>query len=162
MTLSARVVNTIQTTETLAGLPAVVNKSVTTSAYSPSSREFTATTVPPVSKAAYPQHTQAASADTIDLTAIPSGLQGTVDGTGLKVQLFRLYNTSTNTGTVTIEAGASNGYLLFGTAGKVIVPIGGRITFEGYDSLPDVAAAAKNLTLTGTATDVYDIEIILG
>jgi hypothetical protein len=102
---------------------------------------------------------------TIDLTAA-HGTEGTQDLTGLKLQALYFKNTGTNA--VTLTAHGTNGYLLFGASGSVIIPpagaggLGGQLQIFFPESLPDVGPTAKQLLLTGTGTDAFEMSMIFG
>lgn len=99
---------------------------------------------------------------TLDLTSL-TGVGGSIDATGLKLQLAYFRNPSTNTVALTVDVGAANGYELFGGAtGKIIIPIGGRNMFFGADNLDDVAAADAEIDITGTGTESFDVVLVLG
>lgn len=106
-----------------------------------------------------------AGAKTLDLTALLGGLQGVIDATGKKLQVLRIRGEADGTNAaLTISEGAANPYELFGAANPIVYPAGctKAWTFEFDDKLADVAAGAKNISLAGTGTDSYFIEIILG
>lgn len=100
----------------------------------------------------------------IDLTAALH-LGAAVDLSGLKLQDLLLINENANA--VTIEADASNGYLLFGTAGKVTVPpkvgnVPGILHMQFADGTPDVDGTHKNIKLTGTGTQQFKLQMVFG
>lgn len=97
----------------------------------------------------------------IDLTNLP-GLQGSFSGAGLKVRYLRLGNPASNEGPVTIGPGDSNAYDLFGNLAEMVIPVGGRLTFEPYDGAPEVSGSAKIIKLRGCENDAYEMEILLG
>jgi hypothetical protein len=124
-----------------------------------------AATVPPVTKVAAFAKALVAGAGTIDLTAL-TGTAGTVDGTGLKVQIFKAINPSTNTNPLIIVPGASSGYNILGATSKVTLNPGEEISWKGYNkaAVPDVAAGVKNIDLSDGVggTETYNFEIVLG
>ena len=106
------------------------------------------------------------AATTYDLTAAPWAVDVNVnkDVSGNKLVGFIAVADSTNSGSVTIEPNASNGYNLFGASdGKLVLPPGMRVAF-GFDSvasgLPAVAAGAKNIDVSGTTSDVVNILMV--
>ena len=152
---------TLRAVETLTGnTDGIVasSRQVTWSAFDESA-SYTAATAPPVTKVAAKLAALTAGALTVDLTALAGwGANGTtVDGTGLKVQFLRVKNLGANT--MTFATGASNGYN-FG--GPVPVHPGGMVLIAGNDALPDVAAGAKNIDVTGTGAQTAEVTLILG
>lgn len=102
---------------------------------------------------------------TIDLTALAGGLQGTIDGTGKKIQMMRIRGEADGSNAkLTISEGAANPMELFGAANPIEYPAGCRkaFTFEFDDSLDDIGAADCEIDLAGTGTDSFFVEFILG
>lgn len=99
---------------------------------------------------------------TIDLTALTGTNGATVDFSTLKVQAAYFENPSTNANNITVTFGASNGYLLAGTAWKVILAPGQAFLFRGYEATPDVGSSAKNIDLSGTAAQTLRCVLIAG
>jgi hypothetical protein len=98
------------------------------------------------------------------LTAV-THLGAAISCSGLKLQDLLIVNDAANA--LTIEAGASNGYLLFGTAGKVQVPakvgaVPGILHMQFADGTPDVGASTKTITFTGTGTNTFDLQMVFG
>lgn len=120
---------------------------------------FTGTTSVPVANVASDKLALTAGAATIDLTAVP-GSVSTQDLTGLKVQWIMLHNSGT--AVMTISPGATNPYPLFGTGNSVELPAGGRLMMFFNETLPDVAAAVKDIDIAGTGTDVLNYVISAG
>jgi len=102
-------------------------------------------------------------AATIDLTAL-DGTVGTVDGTGLKLQVFKLKAPTTNTATLTATKGASNGYGLDSAGATWTVPLapGQEFLFYGDDDPPDISSTKKNIDLSGTGTESVQVMIVVG
>jgi len=151
----------ISTTETLvSGVVAAANPVVLLDQF-----DLTGTlnsgTSPPATKAAYFSKALTAGAGTIDLTAL-TGAGGAVDGTGLKVQLFRLSNPIANANGVTISHAASNSYGLWGSTYSVTLQPGESVQWLGNDTAPDVAGGAKNILLTGTGSQAFNVSIVMG
>lgn len=94
-----------------------------------------------------------AGALTIDLTNYVRTTLAAVDFTGLKVKLWIFYADSTNASTVTIAGGASNGYLLFGTAGNCILAAGEARYGLCPATSPTVSSTLKNLDFSSSDTD---------
>jgi hypothetical protein len=101
-----------------------------------------------------------AGAKTLDLRALRTVAGGSGDGNGLKVQGFYFKNLGANP--MTIVAGASNGYLIFGTSGSVIVPAGGALCLSLADASADVDATHKTIDVSGTLVQTFEAAVILG
>ena len=71
-------------------------------------------------------------------------------------------NPIANGNPITIAAGGSNGYLLFGTSGSQTLSPGDFMLVRRNDSLPDVDSTHKNIAITGTGAQVLDFELIAG
>jgi hypothetical protein len=156
--LSATVRETLATGVVAAAAPTIIHNGFN------SQGTLSSTSTPPVTKMAAFEKALAAGTGTIDLTALTGTAGVAVDGTGLKVQVVKIKNPSTNTGALTIIPAVSNGYNFLGAASKIILNPGEEIEWIGYDSsgVPDIASGAKNLTLTGTGTEVSDWVIVMG
>lgn len=130
------------------------------------SQDLNASSVPPVTKATAYQVALTAGAATIDLTSLPNkdGVAGQVNFTGLKVQVYKFRNKSTNLNTITLTFGASNPYLLHGAAWKYILGPNEEMTFKGFDNanMPDVDSTHKNIDVAGTGTDTLEVELSAG
>jgi hypothetical protein len=121
---------------------------------------LTSLTTPPVTTCAYFLKTMSSGAATIDLRALVGTNDVAVDLNGLKVQIAKFKNPSANA--ITIVGGASNGYLLFGASGSVVIQPGAEITIYANDASPDVSASTKTLDITGTTTQSLQCTIIAG
>jgi hypothetical protein len=129
------------------------------------SQSLGAATTPVGTKIAFFELALSGGAASIDLTALPHN-GGTVDGTGLKVQAALFRNPAANAA-MTVKDGASNGYNIFGdSSGQVTIP--GHATKASAvmlffpEGLPDVAAGAKTIDVTGTGTEVLEVGLVLG
>jgi hypothetical protein len=103
------------------------------------------------------------SPTTLDLTAIASAMNAGVNASASGLQLlgFKMVCDPANTGTVSVEQGASNPYLLFGSAGLVILQPGCVLcmgikkktdnTMPSW-GLPDVDGTHKTVKLSTTVT----------
>lgn len=122
-----------------------------------------ATTTPAVTKATAFNHAMSAGAGTINLASLP-GLtsEEVIDGTGLKVQVFKFKNPSTNSGTITIVPGASNGYNLLGSSMSIELPVGAEISCKIPEGTPDIASGARTIDISGTGTDELSIAVGMG
>lgn len=98
--------------------------------------------------------TLSAGALTINLTSYSrTTLAPAVDFTGTKVKLWKFKALSTNTQTVTISGGASNGYLLFGTAGNCILAPGEVRYGYAPATAPTVSSTLKNIDFASSQQD---------
>ncbi len=94
---------------------------------------------------------------TIDLRALTGTNGGSVDGNGLKLQIFRVKNLGA--AEMTFAVGASNG-LDIGDGIKV--PPGAVIGAMYNDGLHDVDASHKTIDVTGTGSQTAEITIVMG
>ena len=104
-------------------------------------------------------------AATLDLTSITHGSElNAVTFSGLKVQLLKVRARSTNTDTVTIVDGASNGYNIFGDAsGQITLSAGMEALFFYNEALADVSGSAKTIDFSSSDADaIVDIIIVAG
>lgn len=148
-----------QITETLSNVDGASNPTIYLSAFD-DTYQLDASTTPPVTKCVVDVIPLVAGAYTIDLTTI-QGTNGTAqDMTGLKVQFFRFKNLGANDMTITF--GASNPYNLLGSAFVVVVKAGQQFMFYGNDATPDVGAGAKNIDVTGTLVQEFELTIVAG
>lgn len=99
-------------------------------------------------------------AKTLDLRALRTVAGGEGDGNGLKVQGFYFKNLGANP--MTIVGGASNGYLIFGTSGSVIVPAGGCLAISLADASADIDSTHKTIDVSGTGSQTFECAVILG
>lgn len=123
------------------------------------SKTLNASSSPPAEEASYMSGALTAGAATIDLTAL-TGLQGTIDLTGLKVQIFRFKNTSANN--MTLTGGNTNPYNLCGASWQATVYPNGVFEVFTNDGSPDVASGAKEIDIAGTNTGTYKLSVIGG
>lgn len=158
--------STVTATETLdsADAPAssTANRIVTHNGYN-TALTLSASTTPPVTKVAAFSQALTGGAATIDLTAL-DGTIGTVDGTGLKLQVLKLKAPTTNTATLTATKGASNGYGLDSAGATWTIPLapGAECTLYLDDDPPDISSTVKNIDLSGTGTESIYVEAVLG
>lgn len=117
---------------------------------------------PPATKHAGGELTLTAGAGTLDLRALTGLAGGAIDGNGLKVQVAKFRNKSTNANLMTISEGAANGYSLLGSAWTLDLQPGQEITLFGNDATPDVAGTDKDIDIAGTGSQVLEYEIVMG
>jgi hypothetical protein len=130
---------------------------------------LTASTKTPASKVWSDTRSLVAGADTFDLTSL-TGPNGTsIDFTGLKVCLIFIAADKDNTEPIKFDVGAANGYNLFGAATSEISldantgDYGAGVLMFCPETLPDVAAGAKNIDVTSAEADgSYSIILVAG
>lgn len=155
----AAVVTARETLETSVAAATAGNRVVIHNQYN-SSATLDANTTPPVTKVAAFSQALTAGAATIDLTALTGTNGASVDGTGLKVQVFKIKNKGANN--LTVKFGASNPYNLLGASWTLILAQNQEITVYGNDATPDIASGAKNIDLSGTTTQTSEVVIVMG
>ena len=96
----------------------------------------------------------------IDLRALYGVGAAVLDANGLKVQGFYFKNLGANN--MVIVEGASNGYLIFGTAGSLTVLPGGGFCMFFNDGSPDVSGTDKTIDVSGTGSQTFEASFILG
>lgn len=154
--VSLTITETIET-----GVPYGSAVTVTTTPQ-PTINTYTGATTVPVTKQATFDKALSAGAGTIDLTALVGVNGAAVDFTDLKVQFAKFKNKAANANAITVTFGASNGYLLAGTAWKVILQPGQEVTFFGNDAAPDVDSTHKTIDLAGTLTQALEVILVAG
>jgi hypothetical protein len=102
-----------------------------------------------------------AGAKTLDLTALSGTLGSTVTMSGLKLQHLIIKN-KTGNGDMVFTEGATNGYEAMGNAWKITLKAGQYFAFNGLDLTPDVSGSAKDIDVTGTGTQSFQIFAIFG
>ena len=164
MSTSVTYKSNVTVAETLSSnVPGASDPTITQAGYN-TEGTYSSTTTPPVTKSVVNTVALVAGAKTIDLTALTGINGGAVAFTGLKVQFAKFRNPSTNTGAITIQAGASNAYNMLGASWKVILQTGDEFTWKGSDDsgVPDVASGAKNIDLAGTGTESIEMVLVAG
>jgi hypothetical protein len=117
---------------------------------------------PPVRLWAAAQVALAAGTKTLDLTALLGTNELITDGTGLRVQVLRLRNPSTNANPISIAKGAANGYDGLGADFKVTLAPGAEHLILTNDAGSDISGTNKNLDMVGTGVQALDVGIALG
>jgi hypothetical protein len=154
--------SSVEVLETNVPAAAADQKSVTHTGYNTTKASQTAASTPPVTKCAYFSKALSAGAASIDLTALTGTNGAAVDFSGLKVQYFKFKNPSTNANAITVEAGASNGYLLGGTGWTFELQPGAEIGGFANDASPDVSGSTKTIDLSGTGTQALEVSLVAG
>lgn len=128
-------------------------------------QSFTGATAVPVTKVAAYELTLSSGTGSVNLAALP-GLtsEETIVGTGLKVQFLVLKNKTGNANKITVTRGASTGYGLCasGDAWTVVLSPDQMVFFYLAEAAPDVASGARLFDVTGTGSQVLQLEIVLG
>lgn len=144
-------------------IPAGSNK-VTHNEYN-TSKSLNGTSTPPVTKVVSFEASLSGGAYTIDLTALTGTAGATVDGAGLRVQVFKFINKSGNTGVMTISSPATTGYDGFGakTVYSEDVAPGGEIMKFPNDAGGDIANGTNDeIDISGTGSEAFQCQIVLG
>lgn len=123
---------------------------------------LTAASSIPATKVASFQKALSSGTATIDLTSLTGTNGATVVGTGLKVQLAKFANPSTNANSIGLTFGASNPYNLLGAAFQFTLLPGQEITIYGNEAAPDVGSGAKTIDMVGTGAQALNCIIVLG
>lgn len=116
----------------------------------------------PATKVASFEKAMSGGAGTIDFRALVGTNGGAVDGNGLKVQVIKLRNKSTNANAITIVPGASNGLNLFGAAFSITLSPGQEITAYLKDQGTDIDATHKTIDISGTSAQVLEVIVVMG
>jgi hypothetical protein len=102
------------------------------------------------------------SAVTIDMLDAQVDTEGnTITMSGQKIRAIKFKNPST-ANTVTITAGASNGLLIFGTAGSVILDAGASVLLYQASAGITIDATHCNIDCTGTNGQYLDYVVVCG
>lgn len=123
-------------------------------------------TTPAIEKSPVVQQvTIGASATVIDLTAVDVGVGRTEDMTGKKLVDWQFEASSSNSGNVTVEPDATDGYDLFGASGKLVL-VPGRNVSSGITGVSSgeaaVSATEKEIKISGTENDVVNLALYFG
>ena len=124
-------------------------------------KTINAGTVPEVTKVGVFSHTiTSGDPDSIDLAAITHAVAQSVNGTGLKVVGIVIKADSENAAAILVEAGATNGYTLFGSAFAFTVAPGATLMYDGVG--PAISSTVKTIDVSGTTNDVVSFMILMG
>lgn len=126
---------------------------------------LTASTAVPATKQASGRITMSSGSGSINLVALAGDTADeTVVLTGLKVQILKLRNLSTNANKITVAKGASNGYGLNAAADtwSIVLDPGQSAMFLLNETAPDVASGARVIDVTGTAAQILEYAIVAG
>lgn len=92
-----------------------------------------------------------AGAATIDLTSVPS-TTGTQSMSGKSLRTLYIKADADNAGVISIQTGATNGYALFGSSGKITLSPGDSFGLR-ISTTNNVDGTHKTIDLAGTGTD---------
>jgi len=99
-------------------------------------------------------------AKTLDLTALTGANGGTVDATGLKLQVWKVKNLGA--ADMTFTFGAANPYNALGSAFLFVLKQNQQAMFFLNDSSPDVGSGAKTIDVSGTGSQTFQNLMIFG
>ena len=160
MSVTANVNLLVNVDETF-NVDALSNQVLTHSGFNLTGLAIDSSTAPPVTKVSAQDYALVAGTKTIDLTALLGVNDISQDCTGLKLQLLLFINAAGNADMVISGEGA-NGYSL----GAARTINGGSIACRDImyvpEALGDVGASAKNLVVTGTGTQAFQLLLLLG
>lgn len=155
----AETVTVVETLPNNTGSAADASRKVTHTNYNLSG-SINAGSTPPATLNAQFLLTLSGGAGTIDLRALTGTNGASVDGNGLKVQLFRFKNTGANS--MTLTPGASNGIDLFGASSSITVPPGASFLFNFNDASPDISGSDKTIDVAGTGSQAAQVTVVMG
>lgn len=166
MSLAVTYASQVSVTETIENVYVDGNNATVTVNGLNSSADLNASSTPPVTKESAGTLTLSSGSGTLDLTSLPdlNGVAAAVTLTGLKPQVVKLRNKSTNANAMTIAKGASNGYTGFGSAFSVTLQPGDEVLWKGNDNsgVTDVGSGARTLDVSGTGAQVLEFHIVAG
>ncbi len=140
------------------------NPSVSFTSGNPEGDAYTASSTIPVTKSSKFTVTLDPTTHTLDLTAIPDDVNGTFDGTGLKVNFLRFHATATNANTIVVSNGASNPYRLDATTtawSETLAP--DQVAQRELKAAGDVIGSShKTIDFAGTGVQTVEVHIALG
>ncbi len=140
------------------------NPDISFTSGNPSGDVYTAATTIPVSKESKFTATMSGGVLTIDLTALTSDAEPTIDATGLRVQFLRLASPSTNANKIVVSQGGSNPYRLDAATATWSIPmaVGQIVQLELGNAGDVVGGSNKTILLTGTAAQTLSVHIVMG
>jgi len=163
MPVSTTLTMAMPTVETLpADVPGANAQQITHNALDIVNKVLNSGSTPAITLIAVFQAVLSGGALTLDLTSLTGTNGATVNGNGLKVQAIRIQAPATNANPITVVGGASNGYLCFGTAGKITMWSGSELLFFPNAGTPTIGGSTKTIDLAGTGVQVLNFEILMG
>ncbi len=116
---------------------------------------------PAVTKMVWGNQALSGGAATLDLTALTGTNGATVDFTGLKVCVAKFKNPSGNAA-MTVKFGAATPYNLGGASWTFILAADSEMTIYSNEGSPDVSGSAKHIDLSGTDSEVLEVQLFAG
>lgn len=161
----ARLLVRFEALEELQGLPAVDDDPINNDGFNQELATFSGSSTPVVNRVSYQEYTIGGGGTVdIDLTALLSS-QTAIDATGKKVQGFIFVSPAGNA-VVTIAPGATNAYDPFGTGNEFDLyahaDVDGFVCALQPEGLEDVSGTAKNIRISGTATQIVKVGLWIG
>src|ERR1041384_2192064 len=126
------------------------------------SETLDASSTPPVSVHAEFSKAMSGGAGTINFRLLPGPHGETLDCNGLKLQMFKFINPATNANSITVSAGASNGYDFMGASGLIVLDPGDEIEVRYLDTKHAVDDTHKTIDLAGTLPQALTCLFIFG
>lgn len=122
-----------------------------------------ATTVPPLTVLSIQTYALVGGTKTIDLQALATTINSAHDCSGKKVQAIRVTNLAGNAA-LTVSGEGANGYSL---GGALVVPAASGAKdviaiLYAPEALADVASGDRYLVVTGTGTQSFRLELLIG
>lgn len=162
MTVSATLTDFLTVTETLGTVPLVNpnNASIVHDQLNVSAT-YNGTTTVAVSVVVAETYALVGGVKTIDLTTLTGSNGAAVDATGLKVKIIKILNPTGNAA-ITIKAGATNPYLLFGASWSLVLQALQSVTAYLDNAAPAVGPTSKTIDMSGTGTQLLKIIFVFG
>lgn len=151
----------IQETLALAGTPTATSPVITHDGMNITST-YNAGSIPGATACACNTKAMTAGTGTIDLTAVAGTNNAVINANATKVQIFKVRALPGNSGAITIKAGATNPYNIFGTSWIMSLTAGADYQFFFNNAAPTIGASAKTIDMTGTTTDGIEYEFVFG
>lgn len=155
----AQTITIVETLPNNTGSAADASRKVTHTNYNESGTLNAGSTPPATLQASFLLPLSSGAA-TIDLRALTGTNGASVDGNGLKVQLFRIKNLGANN--MVLTPGASNGIDLFGASFSITIFPGAVWECFLNDNAPDIAAGDKTIDVAGTGSQTAEVTIVMG
>jgi hypothetical protein len=163
MTIAAQYVSQLNLVETLTNTYAKASDKTVGTTGLDTSKALGAGTTPPVSVGLSFQKVLSSGAGTIDVTSITDAVTGAVkSGNGLRIVAIKFRNLSTNANSIAIVPGASNPYQLQGSDMKLTLSPGDEVTIYMPTTSQAVGSTHKTFDLTGTGSQVLEVEVLFG
>lgn len=103
------------------------------------------------------------SAVTIDMLDAQVDTEGTtITMSGQKIRAIKFKNPAANTGSITIVGASSNGLLIFGAAGSVVLTPGASLLLYLENDGVTIDATHTNIEATGTNGEYLDYVVVCG